>query len=41
MFKDKLAGTIEADETYIGGKSRGRGRVRHHHSFLGLACFPA
>jgi transposase-like protein len=25
-FKDKLAGTIEADETYVGGKTRGKGR---------------
>jgi transposase-like protein len=26
MFNDKLSGTIEADETYIGGKSKGKGR---------------
>jgi transposase-like protein/DNA-directed RNA polymerase subunit RPC12/RpoP len=26
VFKDKLTGTIEADETYVGGKTRGRGR---------------
>jgi len=25
-FKDKLSGTIEADETYVGGKTRGKGR---------------
>jgi hypothetical protein len=23
MFSDKLSGTIEADETYVGGKTRG------------------
>lgn len=26
VFSDKLTGTIEADETYVGGKTRGRGR---------------
>jgi transposase-like protein len=26
IFKDKLSGTIEADETYVGGKTRGHGR---------------
>ena len=26
VFKDKLSGTIEADETYVGGKTRGHGR---------------
>lgn len=26
VFNDKLSGTIEADETYIGGKTRGKGR---------------
>ena len=26
VFKDKLTGTIEADETYVGGKSKGKGR---------------
>jgi transposase-like protein len=26
VFNDKLTGTIEADETYIGGKTRGEGR---------------
>ena len=26
VFKDKLTGTIEADETYVGGKTRGHGR---------------
>jgi transposase-like protein len=26
MFNDKLTGTIEADETYVGGKTRGKGR---------------
>ena len=26
MFNDKLSGTIEADETYVGGKSKGKGR---------------
>jgi transposase-like protein len=26
VFKDKLKGTIEADETYVGGKTRGKGR---------------
>jgi len=25
-FNEKLSGTIEADETYVGGKTRGRGR---------------
>ena len=25
-FKDKLKGTVEADETYVGGKTRGHGR---------------
>jgi transposase-like protein len=25
-FNDKLSGTIEADETYVGGKTRGHGR---------------
>jgi transposase-like protein/Zn ribbon nucleic-acid-binding protein len=26
LFNDKLTGTIEADETYVGGKTRGKGR---------------
>ncbi len=26
VFSDKLTGTIEADETYVGGKSKGKGR---------------
>jgi transposase-like protein len=26
VFNDKLAGTVEADETYVGGKTRGHGR---------------
>lgn len=26
VFNDKLTGTIEADETYVGGKTRGHGR---------------
>jgi transposase-like protein len=26
VFKDKLSGTIDADETYVGGKTRGHGR---------------
>ena len=26
IFNDKLSGTVEADETYVGGKTRGHGR---------------
>ena len=35
-FSEKLMGTIEVDETYVGGKSRGRGHIQNKTAVVSL-----